>query len=142
MYHPKSNFGIMPKTTQLLVIPRKGLNMPRWARSGLIFSGVYLVLIFLLSITGGWVLLALLPLAWLLNIVGLKGVFDPFLVLFLGLYVAFLLGALFGLLTSKKKSRRFFGRHVERTPRGACKHCGSTMNHSTAIRCIACGHPL
>ncbi len=46
---------------------------------------------------------------------------------------------------------RFCGREVpaEQKPQesapyppGACRHCGSTMNHSTATRCIACGKLL
>ncbi len=30
----------------------------------------------------------------------------------------------------------------KKTLTAACKHCGSTMNHSTASRCVSCGQPL
>ena len=96
--------------------------MPRWMRAGIIFSCTYLTLIFLFIIgmvsgIGGtgesnifaWLLIfSVFPLAWLLSIVGIKIVISTNLypLLFFQLVIVFSIGAILGLITSKRKTRR------------------------------------
>lgn len=95
--------------------------MPRWMRTGIIFSGISLALIILFFIgmvfgIGGtgegnifaWLLIfSVFPLAWLLSIVGIKIVISTNLypLLFFQLVIAFSIGALLGLIASKRKTR-------------------------------------
>jgi hypothetical protein len=93
--------------------------IPRWMKIGILFTCVYLALIILIVIGAvlgigghgednifGWLIIfSGYPLVWLLNIVGIKAkITDTSIFLWpvFQMGVLFLIGALFGLITSKR----------------------------------------